>query len=172
VNIGDWSRLSDMAKAKQAEVYIFKVALRNVKRVWRRIAIRSDQTLEKLHDAIFKAFDRYDDHLYSFYFPKPGAQGRLRLQGATEYTDPRVLEDNPFDDGSQRNAATAKIGDLKLTKGQSFDYLSDFGDSWKHEITVEETGGVVEPGRYPRILEKHGKSPPQYPDLEEDDEEE
>lgn len=32
----------------------------------RTIQIRGDQTLEKLHKAIFKAFDRFDEHLYEF----------------------------------------------------------------------------------------------------------
>jgi hypothetical protein len=159
-----------MPKAKETKVYIFKVALADAKRIWRRIAIRGDQTLEKLHRAIFEAFDRFDPHLYSFYFPKPGARGRKRLRNAAEYTHPYVLEDNPFDDRELYNAAATKIDDLKLEKGQSFDYLFDFGDSWEHVLTVEETDGKVERGRYPRIVEKRGESPPQYPDLDEDEE--
>jgi len=54
-------------------VFIFKVALAGRKNIWRKIAIKGNQTLDDLHGAIFDAFDRYDDHLYSFYFPlKPG----------------------------------------------------------------------------------------------------
>ena len=73
-----------MAKAKDTKVYIFKVALTDAKRIWRRIAIRGDQTLEKLHETIFEAFDRYDPHLYSFYFPKSGGRGREQLRDAAE----------------------------------------------------------------------------------------
>ena len=50
-------------------VYVFKVALSGSKRIWRRIAMRPAQTLDDLHEAIFTAFDRYDEHLYSFFFP-------------------------------------------------------------------------------------------------------
>ena len=56
-----------------ATLYMFKVALSQQKRIWRRIGIRSDQTLDDLHAAIFDAFDRFDEHLYSFYIPPPGA---------------------------------------------------------------------------------------------------
>lgn len=157
-----------MTKVKVTRVYILKVALRNAKGIWRRIAIRGDQTLEMLHRIIFEAFDRYDEHLYSFYFPRPGARRQGRRFDATEYTDPRGLEDIPVD-RDLYNAATVTIGELKLEKGQSFDYLFDFGDSWEHLITVEETDGRVEDGRYPRILEKRRESPPQYPDLDEDE---
>ena len=38
-----------------------------------------------------------------------------------------------------------------------------------HDITVEQTEAPAEKGRYPRVLEKHGRSPPQYPDLEEEE---
>ena len=34
------------------------------------IEIRGDQTLEQLHHAIFKAYDRWDEHLYEFQFGK------------------------------------------------------------------------------------------------------
>jgi Plasmid pRiA4b ORF-3-like protein len=48
-----------------------------------------------------------------------------------------------------------------LKKGQVFYYLFDFGDEWWHEITVEEIEANAEKGRYPRVLEQKGKSPPQ-----------
>jgi hypothetical protein len=50
--------------------FVFKVALKGRRGIWRSIALRGDETLERLHEEIFRAFDRYDDHLYSFYFPK------------------------------------------------------------------------------------------------------
>ena len=48
-----------------------------------------------------------------------------------------------------------------LKAGQGFVYLFDFGDRWWHEVTVEQIGGVGA-GDYPRLVEKHGSSPPQY----------
>jgi len=50
-------------------VYVLKVALCGSKGIWRRIAMLPAQTLDDLHEAIFTAFDRYDEHLYSFFFP-------------------------------------------------------------------------------------------------------
>ena len=40
-----------MAEAKNS-VFVFKVALKYQKRIWRKIAIRGDQSLATLHDAI------------------------------------------------------------------------------------------------------------------------
>lgn len=47
-------------------------------------------------------------------------------------------------------------------------YLFDFGDEWWHEITVEQIDAKPEEGGYPRVLEEHGQSPPQYPDMDEE----
>src|SRR3990167_3214266 len=42
-----------------------KFARKN-KAISRTIQIRGNQTLEDLHDAIFEAFDREDEHMYEF----------------------------------------------------------------------------------------------------------
>ena len=63
-------------------IFIFKVALAGRKSIWRKIAMRGNQTLDDLHEAIFDAFDRYDEHLYSFYFPAAGHEETDHVQGA------------------------------------------------------------------------------------------
>jgi hypothetical protein len=158
-----------MAQSPQTTVHVFKVALANRKRIWRRIALLSHQTLDDLHNAIFRAFDRYDEHLYSFYFPKPGARGRSAIRTATEFSHPFAAEKpGPFG-VAPNNAAKARLDRLKLKPGWKFQYLFDFGDEWWHEVTVESTSEPVGEGEYPRILVKKGDSPAQYSDLDEDD---
>jgi hypothetical protein len=159
-----------MPKAKSGiskHVLIFKVALEGRKSIWRRIAVRASQTLDDLHQAIFKAFDRYEEHLYSFYLPKPGTKGRNRLRDSVEYSHPFMTErPGPF--GYEGlNAAKARLGTLGFVPGQVFLYLFDFGDAWWHEITVEQVDAKPEKGEYPRVLERHGESPPQYPDVDD-----
>jgi hypothetical protein len=149
-------------------VHIFKVALAARKRIWRRIAMRDNQTLDDLHEAIYLAFDRDDEHMYSFYFPRPGQKGRAALRGAVEYTHPfNAADPGPFADKPAANAKKTKLSALGLEPGRTFMYLFDFGDEWWHEITVEQTDAPDDKGRYPRIVEKKGDSPPQYPDAEE-----
>lgn len=145
-------------------VCVFKVALQGDKKIWRRVAVRRAQTLDHLHNIIFKAFDRFDPHLYSFYFPPPGAKGRAAVRWAKEYTSPIELEPFYYPGQSELpgNAARAKLLSLDLEPGETFLYLFDFGDSWWHVVTVEDTHAPAQPGRYPRILEKRGESPPQY----------
>lgn len=153
------------------KVVVVKVGLIDHPDIWRRIAIREDQTLIDLHDAIFDAFEREEEHLFSFYLPqkKPREKDRISpsaLRTAIEYACPYVLEYPLFKDVANEltKSAEAKIKDLNLQRGSILYYLFDFGDEWWHHITVEAVDQPAERGKYPRIIEKHGQSPPQYPD--------
>ena len=156
-----------------APLFIFKVFIKGQPKVWRRIAIKGNQTLDDLHNAIFDAFDRYDEHLYSFYFPIPGKTGRERLVGAVEYSDPVVVDDDLGFSSDAQDSTQARIEELNLVPHQEFEYLFDYGDQWWHKLTVESLDGTPEPKKkYPAIIESAGKSPPQYPDLDDDEIEE
>ncbi len=151
-------------------IIVFEVALKGQKGIWRKIAMKGSHTLDDLHEMIFDAFDRDDEHLYSFFFPKQGVKNARRImQESQEFTHPAACDDSPF--GSDAGDATkTKLSSLSLKPKQLFYYLFDFGDEWWHEITVEDTEAVAEKGqKYPYIVEKKGKSPPQYPDDEEYD---
>ncbi len=157
-------------------IFVVKAALMGRKSIWRRIALPGDQTLDDLHEAVFEAFDRFDEHLYSFFFPRSKAKATPRslMRNAVQYTAPLACGDGIFADPEQRNAAEASLASLKLKPKQKFYYLFDFGDEWWHEITVESVDAQAEKGDYPRVLDSRGVSPPQYPDyddeLDEDDE--
>ena len=64
------------------------------------------------------------------------------------------------------------IEDIDLSEKQKLYYLFDFGDMWWHEITVKKTDESADDDKYPRIIERNGESPEQYPDYEEEDEDE
>jgi hypothetical protein len=125
----------------------------------RTIQIRGDQTLEDLHDAIFEAYDRFDEHMYEFQFGKRPMEGpRYVLPMASESGD---------DERSAGLVGETTIESLHLKKGRCFGYWFDFGDDWWHQINVEEIEPNVPPGAYPKITKKVGNSPPQYLDADE-----
>ncbi len=148
--------------------YVFKVALKGARRVARTIALRGDQTLDDLHEAIFAAFDRFDPHLYSFYFPKAPSWRRTAGPRPKEYTAPQMIDEpDGFDDEERFDASATKLDDLRLKPGQNFEYLFDFGDCWWHEGTVEAVNPSVPQARYPQIRASRGISPPQYEAVDE-----
>jgi len=133
--------------------------------VSRTILIRGDQTLEDLHEAIFDAHDRFDSHMYEFQFGK-GPMDRDGLR----YVMPMIFEELS-DDGDKPPAGSVDettIDSLNLKVNQSFGYWFDFGDDWWHQIDVDAIMDSPPSGRYPKVIERVGKSPPQY--IEEDGE--
>ena len=99
------------------DIFIFKVALMGKKSIWRKIAIEGDDTLDDLHEMIFAAFDRYDDHLYSFYFPaKQSKSIRVIVRNSVEYTSPDTFEFGG-DDG-QGDASETTLSSLRLKPKQ------------------------------------------------------
>lgn len=152
------------------KVYCIKAALFYRKRIYRNIEILENQTLADLHNSIFEAFDRYDEHLYSFFLTGKAIKNTNYIYDYPEITHPMNLEDlSGFAHKKRRNAEQAKIRDLDLDEKDKFYYLFDFGDDWWHELSVlkiEDASGLK---RYPKITKKVGDSPEQYPDCEDDD---
>jgi hypothetical protein len=122
---------------KQA-VYVFKVKKMHAKRVWRQIEIRSDQTLDQLHQVIFDAFSLDFGHLYTFdLHPKTWE--------AVEYSHPQA---------GGKSAVKAKIGGLGLELKEKFVYTYDLGDCLEHEVELVEIREVEKGAKYPREVKR------------------
>ena len=125
------------------------------KEISRVLEVRGDQTLEQLHQAIFKAYDRWDEHLYQFQFGKRPFDREGPNYGAPEPL-PRKKENG--------NARTTKLDDLDLKPNRVFGYWFDFGDDWYHQVQVERIEQAIPTVTYPRVIKRVGKSPPQHCD--------
>lgn len=121
----------------------------------RVIEIQDDATLEDLHFAIQSAVSFDNDHLYDFH------AGRNYRHRKVQYAS--------SDDWGEAEGAYSKIqlrdvyplGSLKLY------YIFDFGDSWTFEIRKSRRVHAPEPRvRYPRVIERRGPDPEQYPSCE------
>jgi len=159
-----------MAEKKSSLEYSFRINLKGRKSIWRTIVLRGDHSLHDLHETIYEAFDRYDEHLYSFYFPRAVAR-RDRLDfKPKEYSSPIMLkEPDPFAEEKPFDAAKTKLDSLHLRLGQTFEYLFDFADNWLHEIKVIAIEPIEKTKKStpPLISERHGESPAQYSSEEE-----
>jgi len=50
-------------------IYQFRVSIIGIPNLYRIIEASENCTFDNLHEAIFQAFDRFDEHLYSFLSP-------------------------------------------------------------------------------------------------------
>ena len=150
----EWQNIFRLPQTETANgIYIFKVSLD--KKTWRRIAISSTDVLDDLHDAIQKAFEFDNDHLYQFSF---------RNHFGIEQRVPHPMCEEEF------STDEFEIKDLPLRIGEKMEYVFDFGDYWQFTVELEKIEPPNPKFKRAKILESHGKAPEQYPDWEDDDE--
>ncbi len=126
--------------------------------VARAIEITGDETLHEFHRAIFKAYDRHDEHLYEFQTKGKGPNDPKARRYVWDIAEDMVVN-------LAKPSGTVKkttIDALALKDGESFGYVFDFGDEWWHQILVAKIGKPQAGVRYPRVVQKVGDSPPQY----------
>jgi hypothetical protein len=106
----------------ESRLYLLKISLVDLEpQIWRRFVVPASITLDRLHDVIQIAMGWTDSHLHQFMI------GKNRF---TEYPEHR-------EDGLEE--ANYRLGDLVKQKNRRFGYLYDFGDSWEHEIVLENS---------------------------------
>lgn len=127
--------------------------------VVRRVRIGGDRTLHDLHLLIQRAFDREDDEPYEFMFGAPYEPDARRFAGGLV-----AGGDEPEETWETQNLP---LDSLELRGGQVFGYLFDFGEEWVHRVTVLSASEERTYGIQPRVVERVGSSPPQYPDIDE-----
>jgi Plasmid pRiA4b ORF-3-like protein len=132
------------------DAYVFEAQLDELPEVSRRIAVRGDQTLADLHEALRQAFEWWDDHLYSFWL-----DGEFWGSKESEYTA-------PFEPEPGMQTAEVELERLGLSAGQEIAYVFDFGDEWRVRLTLAEIRPAGDE-TLPATLERGGKAPPQYP---------
>lgn len=124
----------------EAKLYVFKVALKYNKRIWRRIEILGNQTLGDLDYITRQAFNHDPgDHLSEFY------SGKIwQSQGFGE-----------IGPGGYGSGAKKKIDQLGLTESSTIEYVYDFGDDIQHVVKLEKIVDPAEGVKYPRIKSKN-----------------
>lgn len=157
-------------------------------RAWRDIKVDASHTLEEFHEAIFDAFDRWDEQEYAFttrsehgmqtrrYLPPEEYDGgpswepwepaevdqffETKAPDAPEEAQEqfRELRQNPPPEG---NTAETTIADLEPEDFGGLHYVFDFDHAWEHDIELQETGEDSLDGD-PKLVNEAGAPPDQY----------
>ena len=115
------------AKAKDGGVplYQLKITLKWSKPpIWRRVVVRADMTLDRLHQVMQLVMGWTNSHLHQFVAGR-ACYGVL---------DPEMgdVDDETLDEGD------FVVADLASAAKTGFIYEYDFGDGWRHEVRVEK----------------------------------
>ncbi|MDF1590215.1 MAG: plasmid pRiA4b ORF-3 family protein [Desulfobacterales bacterium] len=103
-------------------LYLLKIRLLEIQpEIWRQFVAPAGITLDRLHDVIQIVMGWTDSHLHEFTI------------GNKRYTEFPESKEQGFECGRYR------LGDLVKQKDRTFSYLYDFGDSWEHEVILEDS---------------------------------
>lgn len=136
------------------KVYQFKVTLQEITpSIWRRIQVPGNYSFWDLHVAIQDAMGWWDYHLHVYRFAD-SVDGEGDLIGIPD-------EDRFEDDPVHLPGWRIPIDKFFVEPGDSANYEYDFGDSWEHEIVLEEITPREPRVKYPRCLAGERACPPE-----------
>lgn len=126
-------------------MYQLKVTLSGVKpSIWRRLLVPSSFSLSDLHDVLQVAMGWMDSHLHQF-----AARGTLYGQPDSEFGIGRI------------NEKRVRLDQVLTTEKDTMAYEYDFGDGWKHKITLEKILGSAAEKASPSCIAGAQACPPE-----------
>lgn len=134
---------------KTEQVYVIEVSLKDIKpRIWRRIAVPGEFTLDQVHQVIQTAMGWGSEHLHEFEI---GGQS----YGMPDPEDTMGWSDDMLDDSEVR------LCDVVKDEDETFHYTYDFGDDWRHQLVVKRIEPPKEGTRYPNCEAGKRAAPPE-----------
>jgi hypothetical protein len=108
-------------------VFVFRIGIEDLyPKIWRELRAPGYLTLADFHTALQIAFGWTNSHLHSFTIGLADYMPELEA-GMELYEDSGGLREDDY-----------RLDDLRLKEQQSFLYTYDFGDTWRHTITVSK----------------------------------
>ncbi|MEO6726018.1 MAG: plasmid pRiA4b ORF-3 family protein [Blastocatellia bacterium] len=131
-----------------ASVYQLKVTLKGFKpAIWRRILVKSDDTLGTLHVIVQMVMGWSGGHMHQFIL---GKRPNFLFIGSPV----------GFDDGEMENEDEVTVNQVLPVVKTKMIYEYDFGDGWEHEIALEKTVPAEKGIYYPQCLAGENACPP------------
>jgi hypothetical protein len=135
-------------KDEPPRTYLLKITLMETDPpIWRRLVVPGDTTLAGLDRIIQAAMGWTNSHLHTF------------TVGGVLYAEPSPEWEVEVEVRDERRV---RLADVAREEGEAFLYEYDLGDSWRHQVLVEQViaGGADEAGR-PRCLGGEMACPPE-----------
>jgi pRiA4b ORF-3-like protein len=128
---------------KDHPLYQLRVALKGSQpAIWRRFQVRKETTLLKLHKVLQVVMGWENYHLHEFRIGD--------LSFGEPFPDSDFIDERPI-----------KLTQIAPSGPLTFEYIYDFGDGWRHEVTVEKGVDKKAGVYYPICIEGARACPPE-----------
>ncbi|MGI9324891.1 MAG: plasmid pRiA4b ORF-3 family protein [Pseudomonadales bacterium] len=119
-------------------------------RIWRRLIVPLDTTLADMHPIIQAGMGWKDSHLHEFEV------------GGLTYGDTWSLSAERMDDDARvYDSQEVRMRDFSREPGVTFTYIYDFGDNWRHTVTLEKLVAATPTPRKPSCIDGARCCPPE-----------
>ncbi len=142
-----------------------RITIPEVHSLSRDIEIPASHSLAGLAKAIIGSMGWYFDHAYGFY----DALGHHIHDSTVRYELFADMDDDGFmDDGPpSKSVKRTKVGQVFTAPGDKWQFLFNYGDDHRFIVEALDFGEVEIGVKYPRVVARKGKAPPQYPSEDE-----
>ncbi len=138
--------LTKRRKREPTAIFQLKITLAEIEPpIWRRVLVPAEIRLDKLHDVLQAAMGWTNSHLHQF---------TIRDR---RFSDPRFDDDGELEFEDERKVPLDRL----VGAGQTLSYEYDFGDSWEHEVLVEEIREPESRMSYPACIAGARACPPE-----------
>jgi hypothetical protein len=128
------------------KIYKIKVILHGSEpSIWRRFLVPGDYKLSRVHKVLQIVMGWGEAHLHEFII-----SGVSFGEPSPEYGDRKMLDHKKM-----------TLAGMIREEKKSFTYIYDFGDGWRHELTVEKITVPEKGAHYPLCLAGERACPPE-----------
>jgi len=163
-------------------VYQFKITLRDVNpKIWRRVVVTSDTTVEQFNDILQLSMGWYNCHLWEFNIngqrigndleeemcsmPNIDDMKKLLAQSTNpmqeKYLKGLIEQATGSSDEEESYGLQTQLYDFHLKEKDKFYFTYDFGDNWEHEIILEKCLDKSAKKQYPSCTSGKRACPPE-----------
>src|SRR5262249_1854282 len=133
-----------MLDPPNAIVYQLKVALRGISPlIWRRLLVSADTSLADLHHILQLAIGWTNSHLHRFLIH--GKEYGIAYDGGMGFAD---------------DPQQIRMADFRFRLRERFLYEYDFGDTWQHDVRMEQMLAAAESPPSPVCIGGKRAAPP------------
>jgi len=150
----------DLRRARRRDVVVYRVRVHlndSDPTIWRRLDVRSNLTLDMLHQVLQVAFDWTDSHLHRFSLGGGAFDHRSQLFLCTYDVDNKEWPED--DDGLP--AAETRFDETLSEPGDVLHYLYDYGDNWELTLRLEEVLPAEADCRAAVVVDGERAAPPE-----------
>ena len=130
----------ELRRSPLQEVRIFRVRVdlkRSQPRLWRRLELRSDLTLDVVHHFLQTSFSWTDTHLWRF-----SVGGEPFSRSGQAFLCPWDVEEGEEDDAGAPAASDVRLDEVMQEPGDVLFYVYDYGDSWELRLKLEDVSAA------------------------------